>query len=850
MPNLGVRSEGKERTRYKVCWDDDDDPRATAQEEQPSSSSAAVWRTPPVNQSSAQPSSSEHSWSTSWPNQPSSSSSQVDPWKDYRRRASSSYDEWRSENPQHSASNDDWDHQWSYTSANQDRGNRWDATSSNSRWTGDRWTTPSSYHRWKEDCWTDYHPDEAWEGEWQPSSTRDDWETEWKPTPDGSAWEEDWQPSSSCNAWNGEHREVGASSRWDDKGRTENSPAEPQPSATGVQVAASSVPSSPQNSEEAPGHVWEHEWTTTIPQPQPDHTSTSTAANPSSGHDDADDLDPPWAPRSSEPQVKMLRVECRARSDSPRVRRLSPQSCNVTPAQVCEAADSGSHIGVHFPEVIAVSQVGKVEGQEEMPGYSPEVHKLAEAGFTPNIEELLANLTGPLEVVHQVSPSEVKRHLERWASAAQDEVDSLEGMQAIKRHRGQAAQRLIRDPSVEVLPAKGVFTVKPGKPFRRKVRVVSCGNFAKTIAEDVLYASGAAAETLRTILVYAGSKRRSAWATDIKNAFLLAPIPGTATKKYALKPPAILILLGICDPSEIWEVCWALYGFKEAPKWWSQYRDDVLSQAQITTPLGLARLQRTISDDNLWKLILEDNSCIAHVLVYVDDLLILAEQPVAEAVYNWVKGQWQCSELEQAHVHKPLRFLGVDLYEVRDEVGVCGFALAQEGYIDELVRSHGLSSCARATVPVPKDWVKDAPAEERGYEEGVLRDAQRITGELLWVSQRTRIDISFGVGLMSSWTVRSPEFVTKLGLRILAYLARTRELRLILTPCPDKDLDIFTDASFAPFSERSISGIVVQLRGRSIFWKSRKQTLVSLSTAESELIAACEGSYSDNRSMP
>ena len=150
-------------------------------------------------------------------------------------------------------------------------------------------------------------------------------------------------------------------------------------------------------------------------------------------------------------------------------------------------------------------------------------------------------------MVHQVAPAEVKRHLEKWRPPAQTEVDSMENMNAIIRHRGQAAKALLSQPGVEVIPAKGVFTVKPGKPF---LRVVSCGNFARSVAEEVLYASGAAAETLRAILVHAGLRRRQCWSTDIKCAFLLAPIPDTVQKKYVLKPPAILVALEICKPDE------------------------------------------------------------------------------------------------------------------------------------------------------------------------------------------------------------------------------------------------------------------------------------------------------------
>ena len=498
-------------------------------------------------------------------------------------------------------------------------------------------------------------------------------------------------------------------------------------------------------------------------------------------------------------------------------------------------------IGVHFPDAITLSSVPERSAPRESGvTAAAKVEKVLESSFTQNVEELLEKLAGPLEVVHQVSPSEVKRHLEKWKPAAQEEVESLESMKAIVRHKSTSAKALLGVPGVEVIPAKGVFTVKPGKPFRRKVRVVSCGNFAKSVAEDVLYASGAAAETLRALLVHGGGLRRQCWSTDVKCAFLLAPIPDTVQKKYVLKPPAILVALGICSPDEYWEVCRAVYGFKEAPKWWAQFRDQELSKGEFATPQGAARLRRTVSDENLWEIVWNSGFVIGHILVYVDDLLILGSKGTAESVHRWIKSMWNCSDLERATAHKPLRFLGMDIHEVCDEHGVCGFTLSQEGYIDELVRSHALEATPRAVVPIPKDWVKEAPQEETGYSDATLREAQRVTGELLWLSQRTRIDIAFGVGLMSSWVVRSPIFVAKVGLRILSYLANTKGYRLSLVPSGSSELSVFSDASFAPFGERSVSGIVILLNGRCVLWKSRRQSLMSLSTAECELIAACE----------
>ena len=875
VSNLGVKQDYKKQDVRRVRWDEA--PPEESHPEQPSSSSStAAWLAPtssagwdaPCGSSStanpevAQRDRSKPGSSGSWDHNNWSTSGSSQSWVDTNWSVPASSHSW-SDNHQSSASSSTrWEsREWRDSSPTQDWSQRW-------------WSARRTWEGWDEDDWSSRKRDESWrwDEQEQPAASSSAWENRdivsvagTQPTmaSNSSVWEDQW-PTSWADA---ECPSAANSQTWEDRwsvAQAEDGPQEDpwlHDDPWSQSLSRGSVGEA-QSSSSHPGHVWEDEWTpenmpvgwvapwtTTMPPADfpdlPGNAGCSTDAQTgmTTQVEEEPYEDPPWVQREVRPRISMVWIDVEADQKRSRAKELCPQSCAITPVQVSETSSNLSRIGVHFPDVISMSSEANSHASSNLPtaGDDIEVKKLAETSFTPNVEELLAGLTGPLEVVHQVSPSEVRRHLDKWAAPAQDEVDSLEGMQAIKRHRGPAAQRLLKEPGVELLPAKGVFTVKPGKPFRRKVRIVSCGNFAKSVAEDVLYASGAAAETLRTVLVHAGSKRRSAWATDIKNAFLLAPIPKSATKRYALKPPTILILLGICDPTEVWEVCRALYGFKEAPKWWAQYRDEILGGAKIDTPLGQATLRKTICDDNLWKLLLQDNTCIAHVLVYVDDLLILACRSVASALFQWIRNTWSCSDLEQAQVHKPLRFLGVDLYEIRDEHGVCGFGLAQGGYIEELVRSHNLSQCARAIVPVPKEWIKDAPPEERGYSDEVLRDAQRITGELLWVSQRTRIDVCFAVGLMSSWTVRSPSFVTKLGLRILAYLANTKDYRLVLTPKDGQELEIFTDASFAPFSDRSISGIVVQLSGRCIFWKSRRQTLVSLSTAESELIAACEG---------
>ncbi|CAE7244731.1 GIP [Symbiodinium sp. CCMP2592] len=185
-------------------------------------------------------------------------------------------------------------------------------------------------------------------------------------------------------------------------------------------------------------------------------------------------------------------------------------------------------------------------------------------------------------VVHNVSPAEVKKHLEAWTPAATAEVSALEGMRGIKRLKGRDALRAAAAPGTQILPAKTVFTVKPGGDgslYRRKCRVVGCGNYEEKDPSLELYASGVPSEVLRAILIECAVRKFLAFITDVKNAFLLAPLPADMNGKILLRPPKVLEAMGITEPNEIWEVCKAVYGLRQSPRWWSEYRDSVLRTA-------------------------------------------------------------------------------------------------------------------------------------------------------------------------------------------------------------------------------------------------------------------------------
>ena len=114
--------------------------------------------------------------------------------------------------------------------------------------------------------------------------------------------------------------------------------------------------------------------------------------------------------------------------------------------------------------------------------------------------------------------------------------------------------------------------------------------------------------------------------------------------------------------------------------------------------------------------------------------------------------------------------------EFRDEWGE---VLAVLGvYVDDLL----LTGPTNISVALPVE--SSLPDLKTGYEQEetlsipILRRAQKLVGELLWLSGKTRLDVSYTVCKLGQYCSEFPSSVFRDGLKTLAYLARTSQLRL------------------------------------------------------------------------
>ena len=363
-----------------------------------------------------------------------------------------------------------------------------------------------------------------------------------------------------------------------------------------------------------------------------------------------------------------------------------------------------------------------------------------------------------------------------------------------------------------------------------------------------MYASGAEGVTLRVALAYAA--RYATWrglTIDVKSAFLYAPIGAEAKgrdERIVVKPPAFLTELGILKPSDRWWVKKALYGLPTSPRDWGNYRDQEFRAFELQVDECVYVLCQLKADESLWFLRSKGpeglGASVGLLVVYVDDLAFFADEKICQAFIETVQKKWKTSP-PTWFGKEPVTFCGVEIVQTGR-----GYRLSQTAYLRELLQRFQVTTTS--LVPITK-WVEpEIKGEPELWE---VREAQAITGALLWISTRSRPDISFAVSKMGQLATKVPKVTIELGYQVLAYLQSTVSLSVeflydtgayfsdhgnLNLPRTDSTIEIYSDASHSPGGERSTQCVFILWRGSPIVWESCRQSFTTLSSAESELV--------------
>ena len=456
-----------------------------------------------------------------------------------------------------------------------------------------------------------------------------------------------------------------------------------------------------------------------------------------------------------------------------------------------------------------------------------------------------------------VGLSEVRKDLAAWKEAIQSEYDQITKVH--KAVRVVKKSDLHLEPNyekMETVPGKLVTVIK-APDGKRKARLVVCGNLVSGNGDHGvpepskadLYAGGIDATSLRATLRKAAHEGWDIGCTDVRTAFLLAPRTRT-THPMAMTPPRVVVDAGICRADEMWIIDKALYGLTTSPADWGAYRDQILETFAWTEGSCSYRLQPTV-ESSVWKIMVTDSSESSPrekmkglIGIYVDDVLATGPRWVTDAFFNKLQGTWKCATPEYVGRDKWLKFCGMELRWSQDGQRL---HLAQPAYIGELLRRHNVEK--GRWIPCSKIEI----AEDEVVTSDLVRQAQAVTGEILWLAVRTRPDLSYAVSRLGHLVTRAPQKVLQAGRELLEYLHNTRSYGLTYGPCSGdrggqdlaflrsmKRVEVHSNISYMPDGQRSHHASLGYYGGELIQWQSGRQAFGTLSTAESELIGYCE----------
>ena len=374
-----------------------------------------------------------------------------------------------------------------------------------------------------------------------------------------------------------------------------------------------------------------------------------------------------------------------------------------------------------------------------------------------------------------VSTEEVRAHLADWQPSMSAEYQSLLKKGAVEEVSDAQVESWIRSGhDVDILPGRGVPTEKPGNPPRKKYRAVICGNFQKKDPDrdaKAFHAGGADSVSIRSVLRWAGLRQAGASVTDIRTAFLNAPVDVSGAEFLVCQPPKHMVLAGVVPPRTKWRVRGALYGLVSSPRSWSVFRDSKLREFTWQCEDQSRVLQQCVAKDVL------SGKVVGLVTCYVDDMLIVGSNVERRAFLTHLKSVWECNEPTHAE-ESVIKYCGLEIKETHAGLEIC-----QKQYVEELLLRHP-SVCSSAATPCCgwKEGYDDGETRDPAPEAERIREAQSLTGELLWLVVRARPEVSFPVSRMAQLCARRPQDALDIGYGVLRYLRGTVSQDLLYGP--------------------------------------------------------------------
>jgi hypothetical protein len=394
-----------------------------------------------------------------------------------------------------------------------------------------------------------------------------------------------------------------------------------------------------------------------------------------------------------------------------------------------------------------------------------------------------------------------------WEEAIKSELNSL-------IENGTWGEPCELPHNYRALKTKWVFKTKidaEGNFEKKKARLVAKGYQQREgIDFDDIFAPVARIVTIRILLILALYKKWSLFQADVVTAYLYAELD----KEIYFEIPEGYELVANANNHKHIRAHKGLYGLKQSGKLWNDELKNTLREygfIQSRSDLGLYIRKDII------------------IIVYVDDLLIAAETEEAKnELIKHLSLKYKIKDLGLAR-----SILGVHLKQEENVI-----KLNQSAYLQTIVTKFGQENAKTSQTPMEKGLVLSKVTnsnDQYPYREAI--------GSLLYASGATRPDLAFATNYLGRFADAYDSKHWEAIKRVIRYIKETHNFNLVYNRPKDLKLEAYVDANFLTGIDdtRATSGIVLTIGGNIVFWKSSKQKLHTLSTAEAEINALAEG---------
>lgn len=389
---------------------------------------------------------------------------------------------------------------------------------------------------------------------------------------------------------------------------------------------------------------------------------------------------------------------------------------------------------------------------------------------------------------------------ELWKEAVKEELKTL---------NENETWEIVETPNnVKLIDSKWVFTKKyVNNNSVCKARLVAKG-FQQVGEFDDIYSPVVKLQTLRILLSVSVHRKYDIHQMDVKGAFLYGEMKENV---YLKSPPGVHVKSGFAL-----KLRKALYGLKKSPKYWYEKFSKLMKEYGF------------IRSENDYCLYIRDN---LYVLLFVDDLLILSNNMSDVKLLK----QFLCSNFKMKDLgSNNLKYLGITIVKEGNNLFI-----DQRDYLECVLKRFGMTDCRAVDTPMD---VSAKLEENCSVNVELEAKCRACIGSLMYAMVASRPDLATAVGYLSRFQSKPSVELWCALKRVLRYVKGSLHLRLKYCKFDKSEpLVGYADANYARDSDRkSTSGCLFQVFGNTVAWRSKKQSVVALSTTEAEFISLSE----------